>query len=214
VNVSSTSKVLTEAGQIEDLKRQLHWAHLKIQALEDRLRLQRIAKYGPGSEKLNGAQLQLLELEPGVSHAEVEAESRREPFASTDESGVNRTSPNGTDKKKRKHPGRQELPAGLARVEKVIACAAEQCSCAVCGNETSVIGYAESEQLDLEPARDFVLVTKREKRACKRCPESGVVTAPTPTRIVDKCLASDRIVIGAIVAKYSDHRVPRTHHQQ
>ncbi len=205
MSVSSTSQVLTEAGQIEDLKKQLHWAHLKIQALEDRLRLQRIAKYGPGSEKLNGAQLQLLELEPGVSNAEVEAESRREPLASTEESGGNRTNPNGTDKKKRKHPGRQELPAGLARVEKVIACAAEQCSCAVCGNETSVIGYAESEQLDLEPTRYFVLVTKREKRACKRCPESGVVAAPTPTRIVDKCLASDRIVIGAIVAKYSDH---------
>jgi transposase len=205
VSVSSTSQVLTEAGQIEDLKKQLHWAHLKIQALEDRLRLQRIAKYGPGSEKLNGAQLQLLELEPGVSNAEVEAESRREPLASTEESGGNRTNPNGTDKKKRKHPGRQELPAGLARVEKVIACAAEQCSCAVCGNETSVIGYAESDQLDLEPARYFVLVTKREKRACKRCPESGVVAAPTPTRIVDKCLASDRIVIGTIVAKYSDH---------
>jgi hypothetical protein len=32
-----------------------------IQVLEERLRLQRIKKYGPGSETLNDAQLELLE---------------------------------------------------------------------------------------------------------------------------------------------------------
>lgn len=97
------------------------------------------------------------------------------------------------------------MPAGLPHVEKVVACKAEECSCPACGNATSVIGYAESEQLDLEPARYFVLVTKCEKRACKHCPDSGAVTAGLPARIVERCLASDRIVIGTIVAKYSDH---------
>ena len=38
---------------------------------------ERIEKYGPGSESLSDAQLELLELEPGVSSAEVEAESER-----------------------------------------------------------------------------------------------------------------------------------------
>ena len=42
----------------------LQYAELKIQVLEERLRLVRIAKYGPGSEKLSDAQLELLELEP------------------------------------------------------------------------------------------------------------------------------------------------------
>ena len=46
--------------------------------MEERLRLVRIEKYGPGSEKLSEAQLELLELEPGVSSAEVQAESERE----------------------------------------------------------------------------------------------------------------------------------------
>ena len=45
----------------------LQYAELKIRVLEERLRLVRIAKYGPGSEKLSDAQLELLELEPGVS---------------------------------------------------------------------------------------------------------------------------------------------------
>ena len=41
------------------------------------LAMVRIAKYGPGSEKLSDAQLELLELEPGVSTVEVQAESER-----------------------------------------------------------------------------------------------------------------------------------------
>ena len=71
---------LSETEQIVQLQKKLVWAELKIQVLEEQLRLQRIKKYGPGSEKLSDAQLQLLELEPGVSNAEVQAESGREPL--------------------------------------------------------------------------------------------------------------------------------------
>src|SRR5208283_3966387 len=62
-----------------------------------------------------------------------------------------------------------------------------------------------SEQLDVEPAKYFVVVTKREKRACKHCEEGGVAAAPVPERIVEKGLVSDRVVIDTVVAKYSDH---------
>jgi hypothetical protein len=48
----------------------LKFAEYKIRVLEERLRLIRIEKYGPGSEKLSDAQLEILELEPGVSSAE------------------------------------------------------------------------------------------------------------------------------------------------
>jgi transposase len=64
---------------------------------------------------------------------------------------------------------------------------------------------SRGEQLDVEPARYFVLVTKREKRACRFCKEGGVVTAALAARIIDKSLASDRVVIDTVVAKYSDH---------
>jgi transposase len=50
-----------------------------------------------------------------------------------------------------------------------------------------------------------VLVTKREKRVCKSCEEQGVVSAPLPPRIIEKCLASDQIVIDTVVSKYCDH---------
>jgi len=183
----------SDSPQVADLKRQLHWAHLRIQLLEERLRLHRLQKYGPASEKLSDAQLELLELEPGVSAAEVQAESEREPL------------PAAPRKKSRPHPGRQELPADLPRVERVIACVPEQCTCRLCGQPLALIGYDVSQQLDVEPPRYFVLVTKREKRACRCCEEGGVVAAPAPARIIEKSLVSDRVVIDTVVAKYSDH---------
>jgi transposase len=195
-DVTSPSPIpLSEAEQIVELQKELVWAKLKIQVLEERLRLERIKKYGPGSEKLNDAQLHLLGLEPGVSNAEVQAESRREPLPATPEK----------QPKRRQHPGRQELSAKLERVERVIACTPEQCTCKVCGQAKAVIGYDVSEQLDVKPAQYFVLVTKREKRACKCCEEGGVAAAPIPERIVEKSLVSDRVVIDTVVAKYSDH---------
>ena len=177
--------------QLDSAQQRLQYAELKIQMLEERLPLQRIAKYGPSSEQLATLQMELLEEEPGVSDVEVEAESEREPLPSV--------------RTRRKHPGRQSLPEDLRRVERVIPCTPEQCVCGGCGGETTVIGYEESEQLDVEPAEYFVVVTKREKRACKRCEERGVSAAPLPPRIIEKSLVSDRVVVDTIVSKYADH---------
>jgi len=160
--------------------------------LRELRRLDLLEKYGPAGERLSDAQLELLELEPGVSRAEVEAESERVPLEQP-------------PKKARQHPGRQALPAHLPRVEKVIACTPEQCVCGQCGKATTLIGYEQSEQLEVEPAKYFVVVTKREKRACKACEEQGVQSAPLPARIIEKGLASDRVVIDTVVNKYADH---------
>ena len=192
---------LSEAEQIVLLTKQLAWAQFEVQALREQLRLQLIRKYGPKSEKLNDQQLQLLDLEPGVSAEEVEAESRREPLPAP--TPVN-TSTTQANRKSGKHPGRQYFPETLRRVEQIIACTPEQCVCNNCGKDKALIGYEQSEQLDMEPARFFVVVTRREKRACRACAE-GVSAAPLPARIIDKGLASDRVVIDTLVNKYSDH---------
>lgn len=181
------------SSKLESYQNRLQHAELKIRVLEERLRLLRIAKYGAGSEQLSDAQLQLLELEPGVSNLEVEAESKREAISASPK------------KPARNHPGRQQLPADLPRVEQVLDCMPEQRVCAGCGKDTVVIGYEESEQLDVEPAKYFVRVTKREKRACRDCEERGVIAAPLPPRIIEKSLASDNVVIDTMVRKYCDH---------
>ena len=171
-------------------------AEVKIKVLEERLRLDRIARYGKRSETLSDLQLHLLDMEPGVSSEEVEAESEREPLEKQTPQDKSPSKP------RRKHPGRQELPAHLERLEQIVVCTPEQCSCGKCGLQTTVIGYEETEVLDVRPAEYFVRVIKREKRACRSCEEQGVATAPVPERIVAKSVLSDQMIVEAVVAKY------------
>ena len=177
---------------IAQLKSRLQYAELRIRVLEERLRLMRMEKYRAGGEKLSRSQMELFEMEPVVSEMIEQAESDHAPARRS----TNRST---------KHPGRQELPANLPRVERILPCTPDQRLCKACGKETVVIGYEESSQLDVEPAKYFVLVTKREKRACRSCEELGVVSAPLPPRIIEKCLASDRVVIDTVISKYCNH---------
>jgi transposase len=193
---SLSGRVATYEKQLDSTRGELQHARLKIRVLEEQLRLRRIAKYGPGSERLSDLQLQLLEEEPGVSQQEVAAESEREALPPAQEE---------KKRQRRSHPGRQTLPADLPRVEKVLACTPEQCVCGNCGKEAGVIGYETSEVLKVKPAEYYVEVTKREKRACKQCEEQGVMAAPLPARIIDKSLVCDEIIIDTIVSKYADH---------
>jgi hypothetical protein len=55
-----TQKLSEAESRLGETQDRLHYAELKIQVLEARLRLARIAKYGPGSEKLSDEQLELL----------------------------------------------------------------------------------------------------------------------------------------------------------
>jgi transposase len=127
-------------------------------------------------------------------------ESEREPFTTLPAAPQDQQS----RKPARKHLGRQTLLAHLERVEKIVACTPEQCICGGCGKETTVIGYEESEVLDVKPAVYFVRVNKREKRACRQCEEQGVAVAPVPESIIPKSLVSDQVVIDTVVHKYCD----------
>jgi transposase len=171
-------------------------AEIKIKVLEERLRLDRIARYGKRSETLSDLQLQLLDLEPGASSEEVEAESEREPLQPQTPQGKS------ASELRRRHPGRQELPSHLERVVEIVACTPEQCNCGRCGKQTTVFGYEETEVLDVRPAEYIVRVIKREKRACRDCEEQGVQTAPVPERIVAKSVLSDQMIIETLVGKY------------
>src|SRR5262245_23777969 len=189
--------------EITRLQHQLYWAQLKIQKLEEILRQERIARFGPRSEKISDLQLALLDEEPSVTTDEVAAEGEREAMTGT---AAATTPVSGTPKQERKrHPGRQCLPADLPRKEETIMCPPEACNCKACGRQTTVIGYDESEQLDVEPAKYFVRRIKREKRACRHCEKRTVVAAPLPDRILEKSLASDRIIVDTVIQKYCDH---------
>ena len=188
-----TEQILHKDQQIATLEAKLAWSQLLVKKLEALLREQRIQQFGPKSEKLSDLQLELLMEEPSVTAGEVEAESKREAIKAK------------TARTRQSHPGRNPLPAHLPRVTETIVCAPEACRCAACGGETVVIGHDESEQLAKEPAKYFVRVTRREKRACRACAQGTVVAAPLPERIIEKSLASDELIIDILVGKYCDH---------
>jgi transposase len=158
------------------------------QILRDLIRLLQREKYGPKSEQLSDRQLQLLEGEPCVVVEEVEKEaaqaardpSSREPRVARD----------------RQHPGRVDLPAHLERRPQVIPVPAA---------EFPVIGYEESEYLEVEPLKFFVRVVRREKRAASCDCVDGVVCVPAPERIFPKSKFGDELIVDFIDRKFGLH---------
>jgi transposase len=126
--VAQLKEQLQEQRQKTEAKDQaLHAAEQIIQQLKEALRLERIRKYGSRSEKLSDLQLELLADEPGVSSEEVAGEVERGPLPDASASAQSdNTSAAKPSSARHKHPGRNELPAHLARVDKIIPCAPEQ----------------------------------------------------------------------------------------
>src|SRR5246127_2073364 len=196
--VEAKDRIIAEKSQA------LFAAEAIIQQLKEALRAERVARYGKSSEKLSDLQFQLLDLEPGVSSDEIEQEVASGPLPECPgDTQENRTPTEKQQRARRNHPGRNELPAHLERVEQIIACTAEQCTCGKCGKETRVIGYETTEVLSKKPTEYFVSVIKREKRACS-CEEYGVATAAVPARIAPKSIFSDEVIIDFLVGKYCD----------
>ena len=170
---------------------------VEVRLLREQLRLMRIQKYGPRSDKLSDLQLELLDSEPCVTSEEVAAEIDRvekNPSARTPRMGVEDP----------KHPGRTELPAHLERRIELIPAAAADCQCGRCGQARPLIGYEESEHLDLEPLKFFVRVVRREKRGGCGC-QDGVVCAPLPARILPKGKLGDELVLEVLEQKFGMH---------
>ncbi len=170
----------------------------EVRVLREMVRLLHLKKYGPKSETLSDRQLQLLEGEPSVTPEEVAQEADRVAR----DSGAREPR---VPKRDRQHPGRVELPAHLERRVEIIPVPTEECRCPRCSKELSILGYEESEQLDIEPVKFFVRVVRREKRAAKCGCVEGVICAPAPRRILPKSKFGDDLIVEFIDRKFGVH---------
>jgi transposase len=185
------------AASLSQFEQRAQRAELEVKHLKEVLRLERIAKYGPSSERLTDAQLELLDSEPGVKALEVQLEADL-PEADKEVSV--------TPKKVRTaRRGAESLPEHLAREEVIIPCAYADCVCPCCQGQREIIDYESSSRLHRLPPQYIVKVLKREKRACKRCEEGGVITAPLPAQIIAKGIGSNELVVDVLLAKYEMH---------
>lgn len=166
--------------QLIELKNQkliLELAHLK------RMR------FGTKSEVLTSEQKRLFEEDADQDLAAVQAElDAAMPMAPQ-------------TRKPRTRAGRQPLPEHLERVE--VYHEPETCTCSQCQGVLIKIGDDISEQLDVEPARFFVIRHIRPQYACQAC--ETVQAAPVAPAVIDGGLAAPGLLSWIAISKYLDH---------
>src|SRR6202011_5141744 len=83
-------------------------------------------------------------------------------------------SPDPKPPRRRDPHGRSPLPENLERRDVIHDLTEEQKLCPCCGRMRTCIGQQSTEQLDLEPARFFVLRTTKKTYACQHCDPTSV----------------------------------------
>jgi transposase len=113
---------------------------------------------------------------------------------------------------RRDEHGRSPLPEHLERRAVVHDLTEAEKRCPCCGQTRVCIGEQTAEQLDLEPARFFVLRTIRKTYACQHCdpaavpPEQRLQTAgPPQVGPIAKGLCGPGLLAHVITAKFADH---------
>jgi transposase len=100
---------------------------------------------------------------------------------------------------------RQPLPEHLPRESRRYQ---PSCSCPDCGGEMRQIGEDVAEMLEHVPEQFKVIRIVRPKLACERC--ERIVQEPAPSRPIVRGVAGPGLLAHILVAKYCDHRMPRT----
>jgi transposase-like protein len=127
-------------------------------------------RYGVKSEAMSAEQRQMFDEDVVQDIAAVESELK---LPSTPASPRNRA-------------GRQTLPEHLERVE--VRHEPESCTCPACQSNLAKIDEDVSEQLDVEPARFFVIRHIRPQYACRQC--ETITAAPVAPAVIDGSLAA------------------------
>ena len=183
-----------EHGRLEQehakQSRQLQALTLKNQKLTLELAQLKRLRFGVKSEALTAEQRTLFEDDVDQDLAAVTAELE----AATPASGESSRPP-------RAKAGRQPLPAHLERVD--VRHEPESCTCDHCQRELVKIGEDVSEQLDIEPARFFVIRHIRPQYACRAC--QTVQAAPVAAAVIDGGLAAPGLLAWVAGSKYLDH---------
>lgn len=103
----------------------------------------------------------------------------------------------------RKKPGRKALPKELPR-KPVVYDLEEQDKICSCGCDLTHIGDEKSEQLEIIPAKIFVIQHIRKKYACKKC-EEMIKTAPFPKQAIPRSIAAPGLLSHVLTSKFQDH---------
>jgi transposase len=118
----------------------------------------------------------------------------------------------GRPARRRDPHGRAPLPEHLERRDVVCDLTEAEKLCPCCGRPRVCIGEQTAEQLDLEPARFFVVRTIRKSYACQHCDPEAVpaeqrlqTAGPAQVGPLAKGLCGPGLLAHVITAKFADH---------
>ena len=113
---------------------------------------------------------------------------------------------------RRDEHGRAALPEHLERREVVHDLTDAEKLCPCCGRSRTHIGEQTAEQLDLEPAKFFVLRTIKKSYACRHCDPTTVpveqrlqTAGPEQVGPIAKGLCGPGLLAHVVTAKFADH---------
>ena len=167
-----------------------------VEKLEGQIGQYRHAKFGPKSEKLDPAQLELALEDLETAIAETQAQ-----IAAVEDKIVASSADHGKAAPRAPRKART-LPEHLPRIERVIEPDSIVCRCG-CGDMVR-IGEDRADRLDYIPARYQVIVTIRPKYACPKG-RTGVVQSKAPAHLLEGSWPTEALLAQIAVSKHSEH---------
>ena len=169
---------------------ELKYRQAKIDQLTHEMAVLKRWKFGRSGERLDPAQLSLLDetFDADIAAIEVELEQLAPTPRAAAQTG---------------QPKRTRLPPGLPRVEIHHEPDSDLCATSGCGYTLKRIGEDVSEKLDYTPGVFTVERHVRGKWACARC--QSLTQAPVPAQVIDKGIPTAGLLAQVLVAKYADH---------
>jgi transposase len=159
----------------------------QVKILQEYVALAKQRQFSAKSEKLNINQLSFFdEANPPNAEAILKAEEEIQVSSFT-----------------RKKPGRKALPKELPRKPVVYDLQEAEKICS-CGCELTHIGEEKNEQLEIIPAKIYVIQHIRKKYACKKCEET-IKIAPFPKQPIPRSIAAPGLLSHVLTSKFQDH---------
>jgi transposase len=183
--INNNVEMLTKEELIKIVSQQAK----QIQFLEEQVLAYQLRQFANKSEKFNPHQASLFdEAKP--------PESEEKILDCEEEISVASYTRN-------KKVGRKPLPAELPRIPRIYDLAEAEKIC-TCGYELTYIKDEKSEQLEIIPAKIYVIEHIRKKYVCKHC-EQTIKLAPPPSLPIPRSIASSGLLSHVLVSKFQDH---------
>jgi transposase len=173
----------------EELLKIVSQQAMQIQFLEEQILAYRLRQFAAKSEKAHPNQLSLFD--------EAELPKSEEKLLSQEEEIT------VASYKRHNKVGRKALPPELLRIPRVYDLTEKEKVCA-CGCELTHIKDEKSEQLEIIPAKIYVIEHIRKKYACKAC-QISIKLANQPLAPIPRSIAASGLLSHVLVSKFQDH---------